>query len=173
MKTTKTSLLILCAYFAIAASKDASRDGSEFTWVRHDNNTRYQIIECGAEVTLSFLPFDHPRGVLVEENKTCHLSWVRDSDPINARNDSIFSNERNFEFEPVLWNKQTINQCNQVQQIRQQTPRTYCPNQLWFEMKRTKLFSTTLLCGLWNACQFYMKILCSFHLKVHTFWILR
>jgi hypothetical protein len=102
MKTTKTSLIILCAYFAIAASRDASRDGPDFTWVRHDNNTRYQIIECGAEVTLSFLPFDHPRGVLVEENKTCHLSWVRDSDPINERNDSVLSNERNFEFEPVL-----------------------------------------------------------------------
>ena len=88
MKTTKTSLLLLCAYFAIAASRVASRDGSEFTWVRHDQDTKYHIIECGAEVTLAFLPFDHPRGVWVEENKSCHLPLainVRDSEPINER----------------------------------------------------------------------------------------
>ena len=101
MKTTKTSLLLLCAYFAIAASRVASRDGPEFTWVRHNQDTKYQIIECGAEVTLAFLPFDHPRGVWVEENETCHLSSVTDSDPINER-DSEPINDRNFEFEPVL-----------------------------------------------------------------------
>ena len=101
MKTAKTSLLLLCAYFAIAASRDLSRDDPEFTWVRHDQDTKYQIIECGAEVTLAFLPFDLPRGVWVEENETCHLSYVRDSDPTNER-DSEPINERNFEFEPVL-----------------------------------------------------------------------
>ena len=87
MKTTKTSLLLLCAYFAIAASRVASRDGPEFTWFRHDQDTKYQIIECGAEVTLAFLPFDHPRGVWVEENKSCRSLAinVRDSEPINER----------------------------------------------------------------------------------------
>lgn len=88
MKTTKTSLLLLCAYLSIAASRVASRDGPEFTWVGHDQDTKYQIIECGAEVTLAFLPFDHPRGVWVEENKSCRLPLainVRDSEPINER----------------------------------------------------------------------------------------
>ena len=86
MKTTKTSLLLLC--LSIAASQVASRDGPEFTWVGHDQDTKYQIIECGAEVTLAFLPFDHPRGVWVEENKSCRLPLainVRDSEPINER----------------------------------------------------------------------------------------
>ena len=101
MKTTKTSLLLLCAYLSIAASRVASRDGPEFTWVRHHQDTKYQIIECGAEVTLAFIPFDDPRGVWVEENETCHLSYVRVSDPINER-DSEPINERNFGFEPVL-----------------------------------------------------------------------
>jgi hypothetical protein len=101
MKTTKTSLLLLCAYFSIAFSRDLSRDGPEFTWVRHDQDAKYQIVECGAEVTLAFIPFDHPRGVWVEEKETCHLSFVRDSDPINER-DSQPIDERNFEFEPVL-----------------------------------------------------------------------
>ena len=99
MKTTKTSLLLLCAYISIAASRVASRDGPEFTWFRHHQDTKYQIIECGAEVTLAFLPFDHPRGVWVEENETCHLP-VRDSYPINDR-DSEPINERYLEFEPV------------------------------------------------------------------------
>jgi hypothetical protein len=97
----KTTMLLLCAYFAIAASKVASRDAPEFTWVRHNQDTKYQIIECGAQVTLAFLPFDQPRGVWVEEKETCHLSSVTDSDPINER-DSEPINERNFEFEPVL-----------------------------------------------------------------------
>ena len=101
MKTAKTSLLILCAYFAVAASIDASRDGPEFTWVRHNQDTKYQIIECEAQVTIAFLPFDQPRGVWVEENEPCHLSSVTDSDPINER-DSEPINERNFGFEPVL-----------------------------------------------------------------------
>ena len=86
MKTTKTSLLLLC--LSIAASQVASRDGPEFTWVGHDQDTKYQIIECGAEVTLAFLPFDHPRGVWVEENEFCHLPLAingRDSEPINER----------------------------------------------------------------------------------------
>lgn len=86
MKTTKTSLLLLC--LSIAASQVASRDGPEFTWVGHDQDTKYQIIECGAEVTLAFLPFDHPRGVWVEENQICPLQLainVRDSEPINER----------------------------------------------------------------------------------------
>jgi hypothetical protein len=98
----KTTMLLLCAYFvAIAASQVASRDGPEFTWVRHNQDTKYQIIECGAQVTLAFLPFDQPRGVWVEEKETCHLSSVTDSDPINER-DSEPINERNFGFEPVL-----------------------------------------------------------------------
>ena len=95
MKTTKTSLLLLCAYLTIAASRVASRDGPEFTWFSHDQDTKYQIIECGAEVTLAFLPFDHPRGVWVEENEFCRLPLAingRDSEPIN---------ERYLEFEPV------------------------------------------------------------------------
>ena len=82
------SLLLLCAYLSIAASRVASRDGPEFTWVGLDQDTKYQIIECGAEVTLAFLPFDHPRGVWVEENKSCRLPLainVRDSEPINER----------------------------------------------------------------------------------------
>ena len=89
------SLLLLCAYLSIAASRVASRDGPEFTWVGHDQDTKYQIIECGAEVTLAFLPFDHPRGVWVEENEFCRLPLAingRDSEPIN---------ERYLEFEPV------------------------------------------------------------------------
>ena len=99
MKTTKTSLLLLCAYLSIAASRVASRDGPEFTWFGHDQDTKFQIIECGVVTALAFLPFDHPRGVWVEENETCHLS--RDSEPTNER-DSEPINERNFEFEPVL-----------------------------------------------------------------------
>jgi hypothetical protein len=86
MKTTKTSLLLLC--LSIAASQVASRDGPEFRWVHHDQETKYQIISCGAEVTLAFLPFDHPRGVWVEENQICPLPLainVRDSEPINER----------------------------------------------------------------------------------------
>ena len=88
-------MLLLCAYFAIAASRVASRDGPEFTWVGHDQDIKYQIIECGAEVTLAFLPFDHPRGVWVEENEFCHLPLAingRDSEPINEKRiiDTVF-----------------------------------------------------------------------------------
>ena len=105
MKTTKTSLLLLCAYLSIAASRVASRDAPEFTWFGHDQDTKFQIIECGVVTALAFVPFDNPRGVWVqgvEETETCRVFDVRDSDNDQSIQPTKPINERNSEFEPVL-----------------------------------------------------------------------
>lgn len=61
----KTSLSILCAYFAIAAST------STFTWV-----TDVTLVKCTGndKVNLNFVVSAHPRGVWIEKNRLCTIA---------------------------------------------------------------------------------------------------
>ena len=102
MKTTKISLLLLCAYLSIAASRVASRDAPKFTWIGHDQDTKFQIIECGAVTDLAVVLVDQPRGVWVDLPEDCRVFDVRDSDNDQSIQPTKPINERNFEFEPVL-----------------------------------------------------------------------
>jgi len=72
----KTSLLILCAYFAIAAS------ASTFTWVPQVGQS-FTMIKCGDEVNLKFVVIDVPRGVLIEDNSSCTIE-LGQSGGVNA-----------------------------------------------------------------------------------------
>ena len=62
----KTSLSILCAYFAIAAST------STFTWVNLSESD-FALVKCKDKVNLHFVAIDDPRGIWIEKNSLCTI----------------------------------------------------------------------------------------------------
>ena len=66
----KTSLLILCASFAIAAS--TSVFDSTFEWVPTKEVTSINIVRCHEEVELQFVIIPG-KGVLIEKSSACTI----------------------------------------------------------------------------------------------------
>ena len=110
----KTSLLILCACFAIAASRDSTRSSldalkeKEFhPFMANKGGAAYtfSLVICANPTTLLFVATDKPRGVLIEKDDSCgsplrigasHDDRVNDQmNPINNNLPAIhFSTQR-------------------------------------------------------------------------------
>ena len=75
----KTSLLILCACFAIAASRDSTRSSldalksKEFLFMPNNGAVSYSMVRCGDSTKLIFVGTNQPRGVLIEKDEGCHI----------------------------------------------------------------------------------------------------
>ena len=68
----KTSLLILCAAFAIAASTSVFDSTFQFRWVSTKEVTSINIVRCREEVELQFVIFPG-KGVLIEKSDDCTI----------------------------------------------------------------------------------------------------
>ena len=68
----KTSLLILCAAFAIAASTSVFDSTFQFRWVSTKEVTSINIVRCREEVELQFVIFPG-KGVLIEKSSACTI----------------------------------------------------------------------------------------------------
>ena len=76
----KTSLLILCACFAIAASRDSTRwslddiKSKEFLFMSNTGAAlSYSMVWCSDDTKLIFVGTNQPRGVLIEKDEGCHI----------------------------------------------------------------------------------------------------
>ena len=107
-----TSLLILCACFAIAASRDSTRSSLDafkakefhpFMANKVGEAYTFSLVRCTNPTTLLFVATDKPRGILIEKDEAClppfqisHDDRVNDQmNPINNNLPAIhFSTQR-------------------------------------------------------------------------------
>ena len=79
----KTSLLILCAFFAIAASTPTFYSTLEkWTWVAPGDTRSITIIKCVEEVKLQFVIID--KAVLIEPSSSCTIDSTALRSDVNA-----------------------------------------------------------------------------------------
>ena len=94
-----TSLLILCACFAIAASRDSTRsspDAFKFhPFIANKGGAAYtfSLVRCAYPTTLLFVATDKPRGILIERDEACHPPvQISHDDRVNDQMNPINNN---------------------------------------------------------------------------------
>ena len=97
-----TSLLILCACFAIAASRDSTRSSldafkaKEFhPFMANKGGAAYtfSLVRCANPTTLLFVATDKPRGILIEKDEACHPPvQISHDDRVNDQMNPINNN---------------------------------------------------------------------------------
>ena len=94
-----TSLLILCACFAIAASRDSTRSSldafkaKEFhPFMANKGGAAYtfSLVRCANPTTLLFVATDKPRGILIEKDEACLVL-----DPVQVSHDDRVNDQMN------------------------------------------------------------------------------